>query len=243
MFGRKTIYTGSSKYGSYKIVEGSYNGRQARVLYGANRTPQSGKALDDNPELLFNYNQRFLEIIASIQPERLLVIGGGVMMLPIAVHERFSKTVIDVVEIDELLIELAYEHFDAPKDTRLQTYVKDGKDFVKNTTQRYDAIILDAFSGHDIPKHLLETAMTDLYAQHLNEGGVLAINLISAVQSNRPRLVAEVLHTLSESFKYTAVFQADTNESLRDEQNLVLVAATHPIDFDYIQSIDVRDKI
>jgi spermidine synthase len=243
MFGRKVLYTGSSRYGSYKIIEGPYNERKARVLYGADRTPQSGAALDDNPELLFNYNQRIMEIVASIGPKRVLVIGGGVMMLPIAVYERFAGTAIDVVEIDALLIKLAYQYFNAPTDSRLTTYAVDGKDYLKKTTQRYDVIILDAFSGHDIPKHLLEKTASDLYAQHLNENGVLAINLISAVQSKHPRLVAEVLDTLLKTFDTAAVFQADSNESLREEQNLVVTASNGSMDFDYLQSVDVKDKI
>ena len=240
MFGRTTIYSGSSQYGSYKIVDEKYNGRRARVLYGDNHTPQSGVALDDDPELLFHYNQRFMEIIASLQPKRLLVIGGGVMMLPIAVHERFDDISIDVVEIDGLLVDLARQYFNAPNGMRLRTHVADGKKFLESSSARYDVIVIDAFSGHDIPKHLLEKSASDLYEQHLTEDGILAINLISAVQSARPRLVTGVLATLEETFSHTGVYQADSDESLREEQNLIVVAGNGEVDFDYIQSIDVR---
>lgn len=243
MFLRKKLYSGSSQHGDYTIVETMYEGRKARVLYGKNHTPQSGAALDGSPELLFNYNQRFLEMIESRQVKRVLVIGGGVMMLPIAVHERFVDVVIDVVEIDPLLIDLAFEHFDAPRSERLSIHINDGLKFLQPTHQMYDAIILDAFSGFDIPVHLLDRAAVVIYKQHLQRDGFVAVNLLSKIISQRDRLAAEVVMTFEEEFRATAVYQADSEYPLKEEQNIVVVASDGSIDFDYLQSEDVRDRL
>jgi hypothetical protein len=61
-----TLHKFQTPYGSYKVVDTIYNGRPARMLYGAKNSPQSGIAFDDSPELLFDYNQRFLEIALSL---------------------------------------------------------------------------------------------------------------------------------------------------------------------------------
>jgi spermidine synthase len=243
MFRRKTIYSGASSYGSYKVVDMKYNDRSARILFGSNHTPQSGVAKDGNLDLLFDYNQRFLEIVSSIMPQSILVIGGGVLTLPSAVQERFSDITIDVVEIDALLIQLAQDYFQAPQNDRIRTHISDGLRFLTDTHDKYDLIIVDAFSGHDIPAHLLQRAAASQYARHLNPSGVLAINLISAVQAKRPQLVSEVLEAFGQFFSVTRVYQADTMESLKEQQNLIVTASQEAREFDYLQSIDVRHHI
>lgn len=243
MFGRTTLYRGKSHYGSYKIVETMYNDRRARVLYGDAHTPQSGMALDDDPELLFNYNQRFLEMIESERPEKVLVIGGGVMMLPTAVYERFPNVQVDVVEIDPLLTELAYEYFDAPQDDRLRVFHQDGRHYLESTADRYDMIVVDAFSGFDIPAHLLERRAVSLYRKHLRKGGVLAINAITRIKTHKRRFAKEVFATLTEEFTQMALFQADSEYPLAEEQNVIIVASLEPIESDYVQSIDVLDQL
>ena len=240
---KKPLYVGKSQFGSYRIVDTIYNGRPSRVLYGDDRTPQSGTALDGDPELLFNYNQRFLEMIAGFLPKRILIIGGGVLMLPIAVFDRFPQIAIDVVEIDELLVDLSYEYFDAPLDPRLTIHVQDGKEYLQSTHQRYDMIIVDAFSGFTIPAHLLEHDTVALYKKHLRSNGVLAINALSRIVSTKHRLAKEVVATFEEVFAETTLFQADSEQSLREDQNVIIVASDAVLDFEYVQSVDVSDSL
>jgi spermidine synthase len=240
MFGRNILYSGSSSYGNYKIIDMTYNGRKARVLYGDNKTPQSGVALDDQPELLFSYNQRFMEMIISRHPKNILVIGGGVLMLPIAAHTLFEDLIIDVVEIDGLLLQLAKEYFDAPESKRLRMHTADGKHFVTESKLHYDMLFLDAFSGHDIPTHLLERDAIAQYKERLQPGGVVAINLISTILTSKKSLLDEVYAAVGEVFTFVAVYQADTSFSRREEQNLVLIASDQECDFAYLQSVDVQ---
>lgn len=240
MLKRKVLYSGKSPYGSYKVVDASYNGRPARVLYGDKQTPQSGMAKDDNPELLFSYNQRFFEMVMSVQPKKLLVIGGGAFMLPIAAFHRFADMTIDVVEIDPLLVQLSRDFFDLPDSERLRVHVEDGARFIKATTERYDMIIIDAFSGFTIPHHLLEKDTLLEYKKHMKKSGVIALNFISEYTPTRGEFAHETLASFGEVFSWRGLYQAEPGYDKGDEQNHVLVAGSRSVHFDYLQSTELE---
>lgn len=240
VFNRTVLYAGESPYGRYKIVDTNYNGRPARVLYGSKSSPQSGVARDDEPELLFDYNQRFLEMIMSRQPKKLLVIGGGAFMLPIAAFHRFPRMQIDVVEIDQLLVKLSRDFFDLPNDKRLGVYVGDGAEYVAATKERYDMIILDAFSGYTIPHHLLEREALTRYKQRLTKDGIIAVNFISEYKPSRYRLAHELVESFGNTFSHLALCQADADYPRGEEQNMLLIAGNRPFQFDYLQAREVE---
>jgi spermidine synthase len=230
------IHEESSPYGSYRIVDMHYEGRPSRMLFGDNDSPQSGMAVDDNPELLFDYNQRFLEMIMSQKPSTALVIGGGVMMLPKAAYELFSNLQIDVVEIDELLIKLARDHFELPDNPRLRTHATDGIDFVKSTSKSYDIIIIDAFLSYSIPPHLVDADAALEYKNALNADGLVAINLISEYKAGRPSLAHRMVDNFSRHFKHIEIYQSDPTDIRGRDQNMLLVASDSEFSLDYLQS-------
>ena len=87
-------------------------------------------------------------------------------------------------EIDPLVIELADEYFSfldrcrgkatvdvVPGDARLSLEREDD--------QRFDILVLDAFSGDTIPVHLLTTEAFGIYLRHLKPDGVIAVHVSS----------------------------------------------------------------
>ena len=160
-------------------------------------------------------------------------------MLPVAVYERMPDVQVDVVEIDPLLTELAYGYFKAPRDERLAVYNVDGKVFLQGSSARYDMIIIDAFTGFDIPVHLLERETVALYKSHLNDDGVVAINAISRISSKKPKFSDGVIATLGEEFQELSIYPADPTQPRRDEQNVIIIGSSRVNMFDYLQSEDV----
>lgn len=75
------------------------------------------------------------EVDAGRQPG-VLAIGGGACTLPIFLHRHFPFR-IEVVEMDELVIQLARRHFGLEEDARLVVYVAEGAAF---TAERAAAI-------------------------------------------------------------------------------------------------------
>ncbi len=230
------LYTAKSSFGSYKVIDTLYNDRPARVLFGTKGSAQSGVAKDDQPELLFDYNQRFLEIIASTNPKRVLVIGGGAFMLPIAAFHRFPKLVLDVVEIDPLLVKISRDYFDLPNSKRLNVHIGDGAKFIAHTKKRYDLIIVDAFSGFTVPPEFIHKQAIALYQKRLKRNGVFAMNFISEYKPLRYRLAHELVDMFKKVFPHVSLYQADPHYFAGEEQNHLLVAARTEQHFSYLQS-------
>ena len=233
---QNTIYAGSSEHGDYRIVDMDYEGRPARVLFSGESAGQSGLALDDDPELLFDYNQRFLEIVESQRPGKVLVIGGGAFTLPTALLNRFAGITVDVVEIDPLLYDLAQKYFQAPTDERLRVFNEDGRSYVERTNDRYDLIILDAFDGYMIPRQLITIEAAQAYKNVMTRGGMIAVNFIASYRSFKTTLAHELFATFKQAFASTQIFPADRGYWMHAEQNLLLVCAETEPNVDYLRS-------
>lgn len=218
----------------------TYEGRPARVLFSGERAGQSGIALDDDPELLFDYNQRFLEIVESQRPGRVLVIGGGAFTLPAELIKRFAGIKVDVVEIDPLLYDLAKRYFRAPEDKRLKVITQDGRAYIDATRGSYDLIILDAFNGYTIPRPLITIEAAEQYKRLLKRGGTLAVNFIASYKSLRTTLAHELAATFGTVFPSTNIVPADRSYWTYAEQNLLLVCAAREPNQDYVQSAAIR---
>lgn len=241
---QNVIYAGSSEFGDYRIIDMNYEGRQARVLFSGESAGQSGLALDDDPELLFDYNQRFLEIVESQRPERVLVIGGGAFTLPTALIGRFPQIRVDVVELDPLLYDLAKKYFNAPTDPRLRVISGDGRTYINETNQVYDLIILDAFNGYTIPHTLITAEAAHRYAVLLQregkKSGLLAVNFIASYRSLKTTLAHELFVTFTQAFSSVQIFPADRGYWTHAEQNLLLVCAGREPNVDYLRSAAVN---
>lgn len=233
---RVVLYEGESEYGAYRIIERVYEGRPARVLFSDRNVPQSGLALDDDPELLFDYNQRFLEIALSVQPRSVLVIGGGMLTLPTALFQHFPQADINVVEIDSLLPPLARMYFGAADDSQITVHVEDGRDYMARATKRYDLIIVDAFSGFTIAHPLLASDIMQRYKACLTDRGIVAVNFIARYHTYRPAQAHELYHTFSGVFNEVLLYPADSHYSKYAEQNILLIAGDIEPSLDYLHS-------
>src|ERR1700739_2748527 len=104
----------------YQVVEMVYNNRPSRLLLsGRGLSAQSGIALDGDPRLLFDYNQYFFELVTRLNPQSVLLIGGGLYPLPMALINAFPTLFITVVEPDEGLDPIAVRFFNYHSDPRL----------------------------------------------------------------------------------------------------------------------------
>lgn len=219
------LYDKQTDHAYYRVVETTYEGRPARVLYGDNMSSQAGMATDDEPALLFDYIQRLYELAKSISPKRVLMIGGGAFTLPKAVLELPAVGHIDVIEIDEELEAIARGYFGLPDDERLQVIHGDGRDFIEQNSGGYDLIVVDAFVGYDVPRHLITVEAASHYRENLVPGGVLTINFISAYSRWRVNMSNRLIATFGAVFETVDIYPAaEKTPFLPTDRNLLLVA-------------------
>jgi len=194
--------------------DGAYT--ESSVVLDGNNNPSKTTALYTNQFLLaWRYNQNIKNIA---------VIGAGGGVGPRDILQWFPKSTnpnmfIDVVDVDGRVLEMAEAYFGYPdddKEERLASHAIDGRLFFKHTKRNYDLIILDAFSiGGRVPEHLLTYEFFEELKQKLNQGGIILINLNTALL-NEPDDVEEpkqyagvylsVLKTFHKSFPKNHVF-------------------------------------
>lgn len=143
------------------------------------------------------------------KPMRVGVLGLGVGTL--AAYGR-PGDLYRFYEINPTVIQLAQHSpwFSYLKNSRAGIQIVEGdgrislEDELKIGPVGYDVLVLDAFSGDQVPMHLLTKEAFDIYLQHLADGGVIAINI-----SNRFLDLLPVLIQVKNHFNLNLAYIAD----------------------------------
>lgn len=166
---------------------------------------------------------------------RVLMLGLGGGSIQRACQHYHTNAMIDTVELDPVVVEVAGKYFGVKETARHRVHVQDGRVFLVRTTNVYDAIIIDAYKtaryGSSVPSHLATDEFFKLVKTRLSTNGVLAYNVIGTVRSPGPDLVGSVYRTLKHSFPQVYMFQAGSG------MNVVFVAtrASAPMDYTRFQ--------
>ncbi|MGH2398423.1 MAG: fused MFS/spermidine synthase, partial [bacterium] len=91
----------------------------------------------------------------------------------------------------------------------------------------YDIVVLDAFLIDTIPFHLATREFFETIRDHLTPGGVLASNIIGALDGPRSGFFRAVYKTFREVFPSVYVFPAEWGRfsSKEAQRNIIVVAA------------------
>ena len=137
-------------------------------------------------------------VMAGSVPNTALIVGlaGGTSARSLLA--TYPSLRIDGVEIDPEILKLAERYF-ALGDPRLTTFAQDGRYFLEMTDRSYDLVALDAYRQPYIPFHLATTEFFELVEQHLNEHGVVVVNVGRSATDFR--LVDTLSSTLSAVFR------------------------------------------
>ena len=115
------------------------------------------------------------------KPQRVLVVGLGGGTIPSFLHRRFPDLVIDAVELDPVVVEVAKSHMEFREDANLRAHVEDGRRFIERATHRYDIIFLDAFGADSVPYSLATREFLQSVRRALTPRGVVVGNIWSRV--------------------------------------------------------------
>jgi spermidine synthase len=140
---------------------------------------------------------------------RVLIIGLGGGTAAKQFTHAFGDMTVDVVEIDPLVVGVARRFFAVQPDARLRIHVSDGRTFLRRSAERWDLIVVDAYTtsryGDTIPAHLATREFFSEAAAHLTGGGVLHFHcaftksrLLPALEKTIGSVFASVLVTEGE---------------------------------------------
>lgn len=182
---RTVIHEERSQYRNVMVTE--FNGQRC-MLFNIHRGDMNQTCIDlrDPRRLVFNYTKMsFAGLLLNPDPQRILVAGLGGGTIPMVMRELYPDAVIDVLEVDQAVVNVAKEFFGYREDERQAVHVVDARVFIKRAGlrgQQYDYIVLDAFSGEYIPEHLLTKEFLQEVADILTDDGVVVANTFASSQ-------------------------------------------------------------
>jgi spermidine synthase len=230
----KILYEGDSKFEHYQVIDMVYIGRQARVLFSGHRAAaQSGIPKDGNHAMLFDYNQRFLELTLYLRPQSILLIGGGAFTLPTEILKFLPNAKIDVVERDPDLKKISERYFELKPHKNLNIFFGDGRRYLELTNKNYDLILIDAFVHSTIPASLSTLEFVNVAKLKVAKKGVVAVNIISTYHGSQTSILRQHYATYSSGFRHVDVYPADKTLSLWISQNFLQIATNRRINPKY----------
>jgi spermidine synthase len=201
-------------------------GRIMRIMITGPHAWQSAMYLDNPAELALPYT-RFYRLARYFSPEmrRLLVIGGGGFSFPKYALENDVNVRVDVVELDPGITALARDYFGLRDHPRLNITEEDARIFLNRNTEKYDAILCDAFNSHyAIPFHLTTVETARRIKTSMTPDGVVLINLLSAIEGDRGRFFRALFATYASTFPKVMAFAVDDPNDPSGWQNIILAA-------------------
>jgi spermidine synthase len=131
---------------------------------------------DKNGVSICVYIHVIYELVLQSMARDVLIIGcGGGTLATMLQRMRCRVTVVD---INDAAFTIARDYFKLPKAVRCVT--QDGVDFINETPERYDAVVIDVFgSNNTVPACFTTEALFGSAAQVLTPSGIMVMNVIT----------------------------------------------------------------
>jgi spermidine synthase len=165
----------------------------------------------EKDEFFYHENLVHMPALAHPHPVRALVVGGGDGGSAEELFKHPSIEAVTLAEIDGAVVDIARKHLErvhrgSLDDPRLELRIEDGFAFVRNTTERFDLIVLD-LTDPGGPSTPLYTA--DFYracASRLAPGGAMTLHVASPVA--HPDRIRDGLTALRSAFPVVVPYLA-----------------------------------
>ncbi|HPR63202.1 MAG TPA: fused MFS/spermidine synthase [Thermoanaerobaculia bacterium] len=198
----KRIYSRDSAYHHIEVLD---NGQQRMMRFDnliqglVSTTPPypSKTTYTDYMQLGFVFNR---------ETRSVLIIGLGAGIMPREFRALDPELMIDVVEIDPAVEDVARKFFYFHPHPLTRVTIADGRTFLQNTGEKYDFIVVDAFLADSIPFHLMTVEFFHVVKDHLNHEGCMAMNLLVGNRKFSDELLSATVKTLQEVFPQIYLF-------------------------------------
>ncbi|NTV53350.1 MAG: fused MFS/spermidine synthase, partial [Candidatus Firestonebacteria bacterium] len=214
----KLVHKSTSLYGELKVID-IPSGRLLLI----DGVSQSGEDVSTN-QALPPYVADMNSLLERFRPGagRVLMIGlgGGSLIHPLLA----AGMQVDVAEIDHQVVDAAERFFNIdPKKVNIT--LDDGRRFVRRSTVRYDAVVMNAFVGENTPAHLSSREFFQEAKRILNPGGVVLVNFVGYVQGPHRQASGALQATLGSAFAWCRVYFRESKDRF---SNVLYVAGDAP---------------
>jgi len=153
---------------------------------------------------------RILEMQRSnLELDDVLFIGGGTFGVPQQVSERWEDSRVTVLEIDQTVVNAAYDWFFLKEYPRIKVHTSDARLYLNKTSDKYDLVYLDAFSGwRSIPAHLTTQEFFQSIKEKLKPDAMVMMNLIAITDKPNSALFDAMLATIGSVFNDIQVYRS-----------------------------------
>jgi len=168
-------YEGESVYNYLQVSE---NDRQVilstNVLFGVQSVYRKEKELTG---MYYDYAMAapFMAGVKEKDKMDTLILGMGTGTFATQCRRYFDNMNITGVEIDESITDLARKYFELSEEVPVVTY--DGRAYLNADGKKYDLIMVDAYQDITIPFQMSSVEFFSLVKQHLNDDGVMVVNM------------------------------------------------------------------
>ena len=164
--------------------------------------------LRDPDDLVIPVNRSMTTaLIYPPEPKRVLMVGLGAGSISTYLARAMPDLVIDSLEIDPGVIDVAKKYFGIRESKRVRYLAGDGRVMLRRNRQTYDVILLDAYHGGYVPFHLLTKEFYELVKERLAPGGVAAFNV-----HDNTKLYVSTVKTLASVFPEVHLYPSGVAE-------------------------------
>ena len=166
------LYEGESIYNYLQIKETNDSViLSTNVLFGV----QSIMKKDGGATGMYYDYAMAAPVMAGRTDGDILILGMGTGTYAKQCQHYYGATSIEGVEIDQKITNLAGAYFELPDSIKVTTY--DGRSYLAAISGTYDVIMVDAYQDITIPFQMSSVEFFTLVREHLNENGVMVVNM------------------------------------------------------------------
>ena len=167
----------------------------------------------------FEYTEYFqMPFIWNPDIKHVLMAGLGGGSTQRAYQHYFTNVMVDTVEIDPVVVQVAHDFFGVNESPILKIHTNDARVFIKRSTNRWDLILMDAYAttayGSSLPKQLTTKEFFDIANDHLGTNGILGYNVIGQIRGDRASIIGALYRTMAAVFPQVYLFPADESQNV-----------------------------
>jgi predicted membrane-bound spermidine synthase len=223
LFARQTLYT------SVAVTDRTWaDGRLVRELWQNGGSSSAEYVETGDPAHV--YARVSLEMLERMRmgADRILVLGGAALTLPVAFQAWSPGVRVDVVELDPTVTRLAEAYFAYGEEKRpgISVVHEDARVFLRGREGRYDVVYLDVFDHLlTVPWTMVTREALGAMAERLEPDGVFMANILSPLAGPGTAFLERFRMTLGSVFPDARVYLTDPSTEPGATQNLIVVAA------------------